>query len=79
VLSDISEDHKERAANFGLFGAIFGIGFIIGPAIGGRLLGYGVKMPFIVSGILALLNLLFIFRGVPETNKLLDKVKKIRI
>lgn len=79
VLSDISEDHKERAANFGLFGAIFGIGFIIGPAIGGWLLGYGVKMPFIVSWILALLNLLFIFRGVPETNKLLDKVKKIRI
>ncbi len=79
ILSDISVDHKERAANFWLFGAVFGIGFIIGPAIGWWLLGYGVKIPFIVSGILALLNLAFIFRWVPETNKLLDKAKKIRI
>lgn len=79
ILSDISADHKERAANFWLFGAVFGIGFIIGPAIGWWLLGYGVKIPFIVSGILALLNLAFIFRWVPETNKLLDKAKKIRI
>ncbi len=79
ILSDISVDHKERAANFWLFGAVFGIGFIIGPAIGGRLLGYGVKIPFVVSGILALANLAFIFRWVPETNKILDKAKKIRI
>lgn len=79
ILSDISADHKERAANFWLFGAVFGVGFIIGPAIGGWLLGYGVKIPFIVSGILALLNLAFIFWWVPETNKLLDKAKKIRI
>lgn len=79
VLSDISEDHKERTANFWLFGAIFGIGFIIGPAIGGWLLGYGVKIPFIISGILAFLNLIFIYRGVPETNKLLDKAKKVGV
>lgn len=79
VLSDISEDHKERTANFWLFGAIFGIGFIIGPAIGGWLLGYGVKIPFIVSGILAFLNLIFIYRWVPETNKLLNTVKKIGV
>lgn len=35
ILSDISVDHKECTANFWLFGAVFGIGFIIGPAIGG--------------------------------------------
>lgn len=79
ILSDISVDHKERSANFWLFWAVFGIGFIIGPAIGGWLLGYGVKMPFIVSFFLCLLNVLFIIRWLPETNKFLAKAKKISI
>ena len=79
ILSDIAVDHKERTANFGLFGAIFGFWFIIGPAIGGWLLWYGVKMPFIVSFFLCLLNVLFIIRWLPETNKLLAKAKKISI
>jgi len=33
ILSDISIDHKDRTANFGRFGAIFGVGFIVGPAL----------------------------------------------
>lgn len=79
ILSDISVDHKERTANFWLFWAVFGAGFIIGPAIGGWLLGYGVKIPFIVSFFLCLINVLFIIRGLPETNKFLAKAKKISI
>ncbi|MCX6823012.1 MAG: MFS transporter [candidate division SR1 bacterium] len=79
ILSDISANQKERSANFGLFGAIFGVGFIMGPAIGGRLLGYGIKMPFIVSFFLCLLNVLFIIRGLPETNKFLNKAKNISL
>lgn len=79
ILSDISVDHKERSANFWLFGAVFGVGFIIGPAIGGWLLGYGVKMPFIVSFFLCLINVLFIIRWLPETNKFMLKAKKISI
>lgn len=79
ILSDISVDHKERTANFWLFWAVFGIGFIIGPAIGGWLLGYGVKMPFIISFFLCLINVLFIIRGLPETNKFLNSAKKISI
>lgn len=79
ILSDISVDHKERAANFWLFGAVFGLWFIIGPAIGGWLLGYGVKMPFIVSFFLCLLNVFFIIRWLPETNKFLAKAKKISL
>lgn len=79
ILSDISVDHKERAANFGLFGAVFGLWFIIGPAIGGWLLGYGVKMPFVVSFFLCLINILFIIRWLPETNKFLAKAKKISL
>ena len=79
ILTDISVDSKERTANFGLFGAVFGLWFILGPAIGGRLLWYGVKMPFIVSFFLCLINVLFIIRGLPETNKFLDKAKKISL
>jgi len=79
ILTDIAVDHKERTANFWLFWAVFGMGFIIGPAIGGRLLWYGVKMPFIVSFFLCLINVLFIIRGLPETNKFLAKAKKISL
>ena len=79
ILTDIAVDHKERTANFWLFWAVFGMGFIIGPAIGGWLLWYGVKMPFIVSFFLCLINVLFIIRGLPETNKFLAKAKKISI
>lgn len=79
ILSDISKDHKERASNFWLFGAVFGLWFIIGPAIGGWLLWYGVKMPFIVSFFLCLLNVFFIIRWLPETNKFLAKAKKISL
>ena len=79
ILTDIAVDHKERTANFWLFWAVFGMGFIIGPAIGGWLLWYGVKMPFIISFFLCLINVLFIIRGLPETNKFLAKAKKISI
>ena len=79
ILTDISVDHKERTANFWLFGAVFGLWFIIGPAIGGWLLWYGVKMPFIVSFFLCLINVLFIIRWLPETNKFLATTKKISI
>lgn len=79
ILTDISSTHQERSKNFGLFGAVFGVWFILGPAIGGRLLWYGVKMPFIVSFFLCLLNVLFIIRWLPETNKFLNKAKSISL
>lgn len=57
----------ERAANFGLLGAAFGIGFVLGPAIGGLLGEFGLRMPFIVAGCLALANAAFGFFVMPET------------
>ena len=58
-IADVSPPEK-RAANFGLTGAAFGIGFIIGPAIGG-VVGdmFGPRMPFFVSAAVALANALF--------------------
>ncbi|MGD0142253.1 MAG: TCR/Tet family MFS transporter [Rhizomicrobium sp.] len=57
-IADVSPPEK-RAANFGLTGAAFGLGFIVGPAIGGMLGEYGSRLPFFVAAGLALANALF--------------------
>ena len=65
-IADISPPER-RAANFGLVGAAFGAGFIIGPAIGGLLGGLGPRAPFFVAGGLALLNFACAWFLLPET------------
>ena len=58
-IADISPPEK-RAANFGLTGAAFGLGFIIGPALGGLVGEYfGLRAPFFVAAGLAVTNALF--------------------
>jgi DHA1 family tetracycline resistance protein-like MFS transporter len=57
-IADVSPPEK-RAANFGLTGAAFGIGFVVGPAIGGLLGQYGVRLPFFVAAGLSVANALF--------------------
>lgn len=66
-IADISTPEK-RAQNFGMIGAAFGLGFIIGPAIGG-ILGdhFGSRSPFIAAAILTLLNWLYGFFILPES------------
>ena len=65
-IADISPPEK-RAANFGLIGAAFGIGFIIGPALGGWLGDYSLKAPFIAAGALTLVNWLYGVFVLPES------------
>lgn len=65
-LSDTSEK-GQRSANFGYIGGAFGIGFVLGPAIGGLLAEFGIRMPFIVAACLALLNACFGLFVLPET------------
>lgn len=65
-IADVSTPEK-RAQNFGLIGAAFGIGFIIGPALGGFLGTYGPRMPFIAAAVLALLNWLYGLFILPES------------
>ncbi len=48
---------ENRAARFGMMGAAFGLGFIVGPLTGGLLSGFGLRVPFYVAGTLTLLNL----------------------
>ncbi|MEM8955211.1 MAG: TCR/Tet family MFS transporter [Verrucomicrobiota bacterium] len=65
-IADISPPEK-RAANFGLIGAAFGVGFVVGPAIGGVLGELGLRVPFIAAGVLTLLNCLYGFFVLPES------------
>ncbi|MBX7047902.1 MAG: TCR/Tet family MFS transporter [Chitinophagales bacterium] len=65
-IADISTPEK-RAQNFGLVGAAFGMGFIIGPALGGLLAGLGPRVPFYGAAILSLVNWLYGFFILPES------------
>lgn len=65
-IADVSTPEK-RAQNFGMIGAAFGLGFIIGPVIGGILGEFGTKIPFIAAGIITLLNWLYGYFILPES------------
>lgn len=65
-IADISQA-ENRAKNFGMIGAAFGIGFIIGPTMGGFLGEYGTRVPFIAAACLTFLNWLYGFFVVPES------------
>ncbi|MEZ4722600.1 MAG: TCR/Tet family MFS transporter [Flavobacteriales bacterium] len=67
-IADVSPPEK-RAQNFGLIGAAFGLGFIIGPVIGGLLGQYGPRIPFIAAAVLTLLNWLYGLLILPESLK----------
>lgn len=65
-IADISTPEK-RAQNFGMIGAAFGVGFIIGPLVGGILGEYGSRIPFFASAGLSLVNWLYGVFIVPES------------
>ena len=65
-IADVSAP-EDRAKNFGMIGACFGVGFIIGPGLGGLLGSYSLKLPFIVAACLNLLNWLYGFFVLPES------------
>jgi DHA1 family tetracycline resistance protein-like MFS transporter len=65
-IADITPPEK-RAANFGLIGAAFGLGFILGPAVGGVLGDVGLRVPFLVAGVMTLLNTLYGWFVLPES------------
>lgn len=65
-IADISTPEK-RAQNFGMIGAAFGMGFIIGPLIGGVLGQYGERIPFMFAAGLSMLNWLYGYFILPES------------
>ena len=58
---------EDRAKRFGLLGAMFGLGFILGPVMGGLLGAIDLRLPFFAAGGLALLNLLYGWFVLPES------------
>ncbi len=60
---------EERAQYFGLMGAAFGLGFVIGPVLGGFLGEFGVRVPFYATGALCLLSLVMAMIFLPESLK----------
>jgi DHA1 family tetracycline resistance protein-like MFS transporter len=58
---------EERAKRFGMLGAMFGLGFILGPVTGGLLGAIDLRLPFVVAGSLALVNLLYGYFVLPES------------
>jgi DHA1 family tetracycline resistance protein-like MFS transporter len=65
-VADMSPPEK-RAQNFGLISAAFGVGFILGPALGGLLGGLGPRAPFFVAAGLSLVNFVYGSLVLPET------------
>lgn len=65
-IADISTS-ENRAKNFGMIGAAFGLGFVVGPTVGGFLGELGTRVPFMAAAGLSLLNALYGFFVVPES------------
>lgn len=65
-IADVSKPH-DKAANFGLLGAAFGVGFVLGPLMGGLLGEYGTRAPFWAAAGLSVLNFCLGFLVMPET------------
>ncbi len=66
AMADLSAP-EDRARHFGMIGAAFGIGFVIGPAIGGLLGEFGARVPFYAAAVLASGNFVLGLFAFPET------------
>src|SRR5881394_2648303 len=65
-IADVTTE-EDRAKGMGLIGAAFGLGFVLGPAIGGVLSRWGINVPFLFAGGLALANAVLLYLALPET------------
>lgn len=72
-MADIS-DRSDKAKRFGLIGAAFGAGFVLGPGLGGIMAEFGTRAPFYLAGALAFANALFGWFILPET--VTDKTRR---
>lgn len=66
-IADVSKNETDRAKNFGLIGAAFGLGFVLGPALGGLLSHFGTRAPFYAASALCLLNCIYGYFFLPES------------
>ncbi|MCF6403739.1 TCR/Tet family MFS transporter [Chitinophaga filiformis] len=66
-IADVSPDETTRAKNFGMIGAAFGLGFVLGPALGALLATWGIRAPFYAAAVLCLLNCIYGLFILPES------------
>lgn len=92
VVSDITP-LKDRTKRFGMIGAIFGIGFVLGPYVGAKLASPGTEFfglfstpswfnaatPFWFTAILSAINVILVLVMLPETNKHINRALKVRV
>ncbi len=60
---------EDRATGLGMLGAVFGVGFICGPALGGWLGSYYLWLPMIFAAVAALINAVYVIKVLPESRK----------
>jgi MFS transporter, DHA1 family, tetracycline resistance protein len=65
-VADVTSE-EERSRSFGMLGAMFGLGFICGPILGGLLAPYGLRLPYFAAASFSLLNWLYGFFVLPES------------
>jgi predicted MFS family arabinose efflux permease len=75
---DISRDEKERTANLGLISAVFGVGFLLGPIVGGIASKVSHAFPFWLAGSFAAINAVSAFFFLPESHTVREQSKPIR-
>ncbi|MGN6508774.1 MAG: TCR/Tet family MFS transporter, partial [Chitinophaga sp.] len=66
-IADVSTDATSKAKNFGLIGAAFGLGFVLGPALGALLANWGIRAPFYAAAALCLFNCIYGYFLLPES------------
>ncbi len=76
-IADISTPEK-KAQNFGLIGAAFGLGFIVGPVIGGLAAKWGVEAPFLIAAGLSFANVLYGYFVLPESLPVDKRIKEFK-
>jgi DHA1 family tetracycline resistance protein-like MFS transporter len=76
---DISKDEKERTSNLGMISAVFGVGFLLGPILGGILSKVSHAFPFWIGGVMALINAIGAFFFLPESHTVRDSSKSISV
>ncbi len=69
---------ENRAKGMGFFGAMFGLGFVFGPAIGGILSRYGIHVPFLFAAVLSLVNAVLVYFILPESVKFNQTAPQMR-
>ena len=69
MVADAVEDRDRRTVGFGAIGAALGLGFIIGPGLGGALGAINPRYPFVVAAVFCIINLILIRLHLPESRQ----------